>query len=65
MSVMAKKATKKATTAKTYPSRENIKYVPVTRADWDALKALGDADQRSVAFMTKKAIRFFLEQQKK
>lgn len=55
---------KKRTTPK-YPSRENVKYVPVSKIDWEGMKVLADAEDRSVAYMVKRAIRQFLEQNAK
>jgi hypothetical protein len=45
---------------KRYPSRDKVKYVPIPLDMWQALKARGEPDERSVSFMARKAIREFL-----
>jgi hypothetical protein len=50
---------KKKPTGKTprYPSRDRVKYVPIPIELWAKLDVLGKPDERSVSYMTRKAIR--------
>ena len=47
--------------AKRYPSRDRVKYIPVPTDWWQALADFGSEDDRSAAYMGRKAIREFLE----
>jgi hypothetical protein len=44
-----------------YPSRAAVKYVGIPKEFWDILEAMGAPDDRSVAWMARKAIREYLE----
>ena len=48
-----------------FPSREKVKYVPIPKEMWAELETMGEADERSVSYMVRKAIRFFLDSPKK
>jgi hypothetical protein len=41
--------------------RQNYKYVGLPAALYDELKAKADADDRSVQWMARKAVRFYLD----
>lgn len=43
------------------PSRQKLKYVPFPKDLWEKLKALGKADERSVAYMIRVAAREFID----
>lgn len=47
--------------AKRFPSRDKVKYVPIPVEMWAELESIGKPDERSVSYMTRKAIRQFLE----
>jgi len=44
-----------------YPSRDKVKYAAVPTEMWEALQAIGEEEERSVAYMVKVAVREFLE----
>jgi len=50
--------------AKRYPSRDKVKYVPIPIEMWEELDSLGKPDERSVSYMTRKAIRELIERAK-
>ena len=50
---------------KPFPSRANVKYVPIPKSMWAELKALGAPDERSVSYMTRRAVREFIERSKR
>lgn len=47
---------------KRYPSRDQTKYVALPLDVWTKLKALADADDRSVSWMAKRAVLEYIEQ---
>jgi hypothetical protein len=44
-----------------YPSRAKLKYVPFPKDMWQELQRIGKADERSVAYMLRLAVKEFLE----
>ena len=60
MNVMAKKPAKKR-----FPSREKIKYVYISVDLWNRLKAVAESQERSVAYIARKAVEKFLDDPKR